>query len=217
VLAAAICSLESVFAELQAASARMPEPLQVGEASGLQNVLHSGVFVPDGLLARWLISDGAKVLWARLARYAGTRGQCFPLLSTLTTDLGFPERQVQRHFVGLVFWQLPPGTPMRIENRSGEAPRRILVIHSGARQPHPVGIVAQDTKICRQLNRELSSSLNFTLLGSARAVLRAPILPARRPAVQSMTVADSLRSPAPRPGQTFFIHNQFPEQYQPLN
>jgi hypothetical protein len=49
-----------------------------------------------------LVSNGAKLLWARLARYAGTRGQCFPLLSTLAADLGFSERQVQRYLAELV-------------------------------------------------------------------------------------------------------------------
>jgi len=60
------------------------------------------VFVPDGLLASLVVSNSAKLLWARLAQYAGTRGQCFPLLSTLATDLGFSERQVQRYLAELV-------------------------------------------------------------------------------------------------------------------
>jgi hypothetical protein len=60
------------------------------------------VFVPDGLLASRLVSNGAKLLWARLARYAGTRGQCFPLLATLAADLGFSDRQVQRYLAELV-------------------------------------------------------------------------------------------------------------------
>jgi DNA-binding transcriptional MocR family regulator len=49
-----------------------------------------------------LVSSGAKLLWARLARYAGTRGQCYPLLSTLAVDLGFSERQVQRYLAELI-------------------------------------------------------------------------------------------------------------------
>jgi hypothetical protein len=49
-----------------------------------------------------LVSNGAKLLWARLARYAGTRGQCYPLLSTLAVDLGFSERQVQRYLAELI-------------------------------------------------------------------------------------------------------------------
>ena len=79
-----------------------PVALQVGQVFVPRRVLHSGVFVPDGLLASRLVSNGAKLLWARLARYAGTRGQCFPLLSTLAGDLGFSERQVQRYLAELV-------------------------------------------------------------------------------------------------------------------
>ena len=79
-----------------------PAVLQVGQVFVPRRVLHSGVFVPDGLLASRLVSNGAKLLWARLARYAGTRGQCFPLLSTLAMDLGFSERQVQRYLAELV-------------------------------------------------------------------------------------------------------------------
>ena len=76
--------------------------LQVGQVFVPRGVLHSGVFVPDGLLASRLVSNGAKLLWARLARYAGTKGQCFPLLSTLAADLGFSERQVQRYLAEVV-------------------------------------------------------------------------------------------------------------------
>ena len=67
--------------------------LHVGQVFIPRQVLNSGVFVPDGLLACRLVSNGAKLLWARLARYAGAKGLCFPLLSTLAADLGFSERQ----------------------------------------------------------------------------------------------------------------------------
>jgi hypothetical protein len=76
--------------------------LQVGQVFIPRRVLKSGVFVPDSLLACRLVSNGAKLLWARLARYAGANGQCFPLLSTLAVDLGFSERQVQRYLAELV-------------------------------------------------------------------------------------------------------------------
>jgi hypothetical protein len=84
------------------AKPRAPSTLQIGEVFVPRRVLHSGVFVPDGLLASRLVSNGAKLLWARLARYAGTKGLCFPLLSTLAADLGFSERQVQRYLAELV-------------------------------------------------------------------------------------------------------------------
>jgi hypothetical protein len=75
---------------------------QLGQVFIPRLVLNSGVFVPDSLLACRLVSNGAKLLWARLARYAGAKGLCFPLLSTLAADLGFSERQVQRYLAELV-------------------------------------------------------------------------------------------------------------------
>src|ERR1035438_6490436 len=54
----------------------------------------SGVFLPDVLLANPRLSCGAKLLWARLARYAGVNGVCFPSCQTLGTDLGCSARQI---------------------------------------------------------------------------------------------------------------------------
>jgi hypothetical protein len=48
----------------------------------------TGVFVPDVLLSNPKLSFGAKLLWARLARYGGAEGVCFPALQTLSADLG---------------------------------------------------------------------------------------------------------------------------------
>ena len=65
-------------------------------------VFPTGVFLPDVLLANPKLSLGAKLLWARLARYAGTDGACFPALGTLAADLGCSERQIQRYVAELV-------------------------------------------------------------------------------------------------------------------
>jgi hypothetical protein len=62
----------------------------------------SGSFVPDVILANRRLSCGAKLLWARLARYAGSNGACFPSTQTLGRDLGCSARQVQRHVAELV-------------------------------------------------------------------------------------------------------------------
>jgi hypothetical protein len=61
-----------------------------------------GVFLPDVVLANPNLSCGAKLLWARLARYAGVNGVCFPSCQTLGTDLGCSARQVQRYIAELV-------------------------------------------------------------------------------------------------------------------
>jgi len=76
--------------------------LQVGQVFIPRRVLNSGVFVPDGLLPCRLISNRAKLLWARLAHYAGSGVECFPLLSTSARDMGVCPRQVQRYLSELV-------------------------------------------------------------------------------------------------------------------
>jgi hypothetical protein len=62
----------------------------------------SGVFLPDVVLANRRLSGGAKLLWARLARYAGVNGVCFPSCQTLGLDLGCSPRPVQRYVAELV-------------------------------------------------------------------------------------------------------------------
>jgi hypothetical protein len=61
----------------------------------------TGIFIPDVLLANPKLSLGAKLLWGRLARYAGADGACFPAAATLALDLGCSERQVQRYVAEL--------------------------------------------------------------------------------------------------------------------
>jgi len=53
------------------------------------------------ILANRRLSGGAKLLWARLARYAGANGVCFPSCQTLGTDLGCSPRQIQRYVAEL--------------------------------------------------------------------------------------------------------------------
>jgi hypothetical protein len=92
----------SVSANSPNIKSQSPDALQVGQVFIPRQILSSGVFVPDRLLPCRLISDRAKLLWARLARYAGSDGRCFPLLSTLAGDMGVCQRQVQRHLNELV-------------------------------------------------------------------------------------------------------------------
>jgi hypothetical protein len=73
-----------------------------GEVFTPHKAFPTGVFVPDVLLANSKLSFGAKLVWARLARYAGTDGACFPALGTLAADLGCSERQIQRYVAELI-------------------------------------------------------------------------------------------------------------------
>jgi hypothetical protein len=54
-----------------------------------------GVLVPDWLLWRTDVSMGAKLVYARLARYADARGVAYPTVATLAAEIGLKERQTR--------------------------------------------------------------------------------------------------------------------------
>lgn len=69
--------------------------------------LFHGAMVPNWLLVRTEVSQGAKLCYARLAQYAGERNDCRPKQATLAAELGVCERtahdylqELQKH--GLV-------------------------------------------------------------------------------------------------------------------
>lgn len=53
--------------------------------------------VPEPLLRSSLVSSGAKLCWAQLARHAGENGRCYPRQATLAAELAISERQVRRY------------------------------------------------------------------------------------------------------------------------
>jgi len=72
-----------------------PRRPQIGEVFN-PNGLFNGIWVPESLLKCAGISTSAKLLYGRLARFAGTDGRCFPAVETLAGELGMADRQVQR-------------------------------------------------------------------------------------------------------------------------
>jgi hypothetical protein len=60
-----------------------------------------GCFIPDWLMCREEVSDGAKLCFGKLAQYAGKNGFCFPFRSTLAKNLGTTERQIARYLSDL--------------------------------------------------------------------------------------------------------------------
>ncbi len=50
--------------------------------------MFQGVFIPNALLAHKDLSQSAKLMWGRLAQYAGKDGRCFPKIETLGEDIG---------------------------------------------------------------------------------------------------------------------------------
>ena len=81
---------------------KTPDARTAGQPFIPHKVFPTGIFLPDVLLANSKLSLGAKLLWARLARYAGADGACFPAVATLAVDLGCSERQVQRYVAELI-------------------------------------------------------------------------------------------------------------------
>jgi AraC-like DNA-binding protein len=60
-----------------------------------------GAFLPNWLLQREEVSMGAKVVYARLAQFAGEKGKAFPKVETIAREVGLSERQVQRYLAEL--------------------------------------------------------------------------------------------------------------------
>ena len=45
--------------------------------------MFNGLFIPEGLARSRAVSRGAKLVWGRLARYAGHNGRCYPTVRML--------------------------------------------------------------------------------------------------------------------------------------
>jgi len=56
-----------------------------------------GSFVPNWLLSRTEVSQGAKLAYARLAQYAGDHGVAWPKRETIAAELGISESQFDRY------------------------------------------------------------------------------------------------------------------------
>jgi DNA-binding Lrp family transcriptional regulator len=54
-----------------------------------------GSFIPNALMSYPDLSSTAKLMWARLAQYAGADGACFPSQKRLAGDLGISQRYVK--------------------------------------------------------------------------------------------------------------------------
>lgn len=59
--------------------------------------LFIGSFIPNCLMSFAGISQGAKLVWARLAQYAGEKGEAFPAIETLAREVGSEKRQCIRY------------------------------------------------------------------------------------------------------------------------
>jgi hypothetical protein len=100
-----------------------PQPEHGVRSSHRQRIIPWKKFIsaliPNWLLSRCEISQGAKLCYARLAQYAGKEGRCFPKQRTLAAELGVSERMARKYIKELTaiglreqLRLLPPG-PIR--------------------------------------------------------------------------------------------------------
>ncbi|MFL6352274.1 MAG: helix-turn-helix domain-containing protein [Bryobacteraceae bacterium] len=68
--------------------------------------LFNGIFLPEPLVGYRVISSSAKLLYARLTRYAGKDGKCYPSQPSLANELGVSERHVRNLLDELISDQL---------------------------------------------------------------------------------------------------------------
>ena len=67
--------------------------MEVGKRFNPYNLFH-GCYVPEWLARRREISQGAKLLYGRLIRFAGKNGKCNPRSDILSNELGVSRRQI---------------------------------------------------------------------------------------------------------------------------
>jgi len=65
-----------------------------------------GSFIPNWLLCRKEISQGAKLCFARLAQYAGQNGMAFPSIEILAKELGVSRQQISTYLNQLEKYKL---------------------------------------------------------------------------------------------------------------
>lgn len=68
--------------------------------------MFQGAFIPNALMECRELSQSAKLLWARLAQYAGQDGRCFPAIETLGEDIGLSRSMAKKVVKELVDFRL---------------------------------------------------------------------------------------------------------------
>jgi len=89
--------------------------LRVGQPFNPFGVFN-GIWIPDPLVRTRVISPGAKIVYGRLARYAGADGQCYPAIPTLADEIGVSARQTQHYLAELERNQLIRRVPRFSQN-----------------------------------------------------------------------------------------------------
>lgn len=89
-----------------------------------------GSFIPNCLMSYPGLSLGAKLLWARLAQYAGQNGACYPSQQRLASDLGLSVRQIRRLISELVSKEfLEKEAPAYKDQIQGQTVKYFFLLH----------------------------------------------------------------------------------------
>jgi hypothetical protein len=64
--------------------------------------LFNGAFIPEWLMTTGTVSSHAKIIYARLCRYAGDDGRCYPKLDELAGEVGLPLSTMRRALEELI-------------------------------------------------------------------------------------------------------------------
>jgi biotin operon repressor len=92
--------------------------------------LFTGSFIPNCLLQYKGLSPLAKLVWARLAQYAGENGYCYPSLETLASELGASKKGIHKAIKdlekqGFIERELPQG----IDKLTHKTTRYYFLLH----------------------------------------------------------------------------------------
>jgi hypothetical protein len=81
-------------------------PQKCGQPFRPHKLFKRYVILPECLMHRTDLSAGAKMVWARIAKYLGASGDAYPSIATLAREVGMNKRTVQRHVQELVVAKL---------------------------------------------------------------------------------------------------------------
>lgn len=111
--------------------------------------LFNGIWIPEVLVRAKGISPGAKLVYGRLARYAGRGGDCYPAVSTVASEVGLKARQTQRYLAELEGMELIRRVP-RISGSGQGSNVYVFLWHAlleGAMNKHaPTGVPEMQAK-----------------------------------------------------------------------
>jgi hypothetical protein len=116
-----------------------PAPIAIGQPFNPHGMFN-GIWIPENLLCCPEIGATGKLLYGRLARFAGQDGRCFPGIDTLARELGMTTRQIQRLITELCEAGFLRKEPQYRRNGSQSTNSYVFLYHAALA---PVGIPDQ--------------------------------------------------------------------------